>query len=118
MEKRADDFEVRRGHLKNMSDAELKAHYEELLEKLVNPLVEMGRKNTSPAIERSVLLRMGFSSIEAGRIVNETINHNLLGHGAGNIVYRLAKDKNIGIREAGLLLIDNPAEWDKIIKLF
>lgn len=51
----------------------------------------MGYEYTSPAVERSVLLRMGFSSIEAKAIVDGCIEHNLIAHGAGNVIYRLAK---------------------------
>jgi D-ornithine 4,5-aminomutase subunit alpha len=62
---RADDFEARRAHLKNMSDAELHACFWNLVDRIVAPLVEEARTHTSPSIERSVLLRMGFSSTEA-----------------------------------------------------
>ena len=37
----------------------------QLTGQLVDPLLELAKENTSPAIERSVLLRMGFSSLEA-----------------------------------------------------
>lgn len=61
----------------------------------------MGYEYTSPAVERSVLLRMGFSSIEAKAIVDGCIEHNLIAHGAGNVIYRLAKAQNSEIRPAG-----------------
>ena len=57
--KRQDDFESRRAHLKGMSDEELKNYFWQLAQQVVDPLLELGYKNTSPAIERSVLLRMG-----------------------------------------------------------
>ncbi len=63
--KRTDNFEERRGHLKNLTDDELKGRFWELAEEIVEPLVDLAKKNTTPSIERSVLLRMGFSSIEA-----------------------------------------------------
>ena len=62
--KRADDFESRREHLRNMSDEELKNYFWQLAQQVVDPLLEYGRTHTSPSIERSVLLRMGFSSLE------------------------------------------------------
>lgn len=115
--KRNDDFESRRNHLANMSDEQLEAYFWQLTEQIVDPLLELGYKNTSPSIERSVLLRMGFSSIEIKPIVDGAIANNLLGHGAGNVVYRLSKDKGVDIREAGLALARGDW-WDDAAKLF
>ena len=69
--KREDDFQLRRQHLKNLSDEELYEKFWSLTEEIVNPLVELAYNHTSPSIERSVLLRMGFSSIEASKIVKK-----------------------------------------------
>ncbi|MCR4784647.1 MAG: ornithine aminomutase subunit alpha [bacterium] len=115
--KRNDDFLERRKHLANLSDQELEQRFWSLVGQLVDPLLEMGRENTTPAIERSVLLRMGFSSLEARDIVNGCLERELLGHGAGNVVYRLAKKLNLGIREAGLTLIEGQ-NWELAIELF
>lgn len=115
--KRADDFQDRRKHLADLSDEQLEARFWELAEKLVDPIIELGYKNTSPSIERSVLLRMGFSSVEAKGIVDNAIDRGLIGKGAGHIVYKLAKTKNIGIREAGLMLVEG-ASWDEVKPLF
>lgn len=104
---REDDYLERRKHLASLSDEELKTMFWNLAEKTVEPLVDLAYKNTTPAIERSVLLRMGFSSLEAKDIVDKVINHGLIGKGAGHIVYRLAKLENLEIREAGLKLINN-----------
>ena len=81
--KRTDDFQERRAHLANLTDDQLEARFWELANKLVDPLLKMGYEYTSPAVERSVLLRMGFSSIEAKAIVDGCIEHNLIAHGAG-----------------------------------
>lgn len=115
--KRADDYQDRRKHLADLSDDQLEARFWEMAEKLVDPIIELGYKNTSPSIERSVLLRMGFSSVEAKGIVDNAIDRGLIGKGAGHIVYKLAKAKNIGIREAGLMLV-NGASWDEVKPLF
>lgn len=115
--KRADDFQTRRGHLDGLTDEQLEARFWEMAEKLVDPIIELGYKNTSPSIERSVLLRMGFSSVEAKGIVDNAIDRGLIGKGAGHIVYKIAKAKNIGIREAGLMLVDGAA-WDEVKPLF
>ncbi|MCL2855939.1 MAG: ornithine aminomutase subunit alpha [Defluviitaleaceae bacterium] len=115
--KRNDDFAQRRAHLANLSDQELKDKFWQLTEQVVDPLLKLGYENTTPAIERSVLLRMGFSSLEVKSIVGGALQRNLLGHGAGNVVYKLAKHKNIPIRDAGLALADGQY-WDEAIELF
>ena len=80
--KRDDDYQVRRQSVANLSDKELEQRFWQLAEQIVDPLLKLGYENTSPAIERSVLLRMGFSSIEAKAIADGCVEHNLLGHGA------------------------------------
>lgn len=117
MKKRLDDFQDRRAHLANLSEEELKARFWSLANEIVQPMLELGRKNTSPSIERSVLLRMGFSSLEAKEIVNGVIDRGLMGKGAGHVVYRLAKEKNISNREAGVMLV-NGQGWDEVESLF
>lgn len=117
MDKREDDFTKRREHLAALSDEELKARFWSLTGQLVDPLLELARENTSPAIERSVLLRMGFSSLEAKSIVNGCMEHGLLGHGAGNVVFRYAKQTGLELREAGLLLT-TPEKMDEAARLF
>lgn len=102
---RTDDYAVRREHLKNMSEEELEKRFWELCEKIVDPMIDLAKKNTSPSIERSVLMRMGFSSPEAAEIVNKTVDNSLMGKGCGHLVYRLSKEKNIDLREAGLMLM-------------
>ena len=104
--KRADDYQERRAHLANLSDAELEQRFWALAEQITEPLLKMGYEYTSPSIERSVLLRMGFSSIEAKSIVDGCIEHNLIGHGAGNVVYRLSVATKTDIRTAGLALCE------------
>jgi len=117
MKERIDDFSTRREHLKNMSDAELKAYFLELTEKIVDPLLDLAYKNTSKSIERSVLLRMGFSSIEAKGIVEILSENNLLRKGTGHCVYIVAKNKKFDIHEAGLL-IQNGDEIDYLQEYF
>ena len=117
MQKREDDFQTRRAHLAGLSDEELKARFWNLTEELVDPLLALGRENTTPAIERSVLLRMGFSSLEAKAIVDACMERNLLGHGAGNVAYRYAKHKGIDVLTAGRALTD-PKAMDEAAALF
>jgi D-ornithine 4,5-aminomutase subunit alpha len=115
--KRQDDFEQRREHLKGLTDEQIYDRFWELADKIVSPMLELGYKNTTPAVERSVLLRMGFSSIEVKPIVEGVINKGLMGKGCGNVVWRLAMSKGISVREAGLLLADGK-EWDTVGTLF
>ncbi len=117
MDKRLDDFNMRRTHLLQLNDEELKNRFWELAEQIVNPMLELGRKHTSPSIERSVLLRMGFSSIEANEIVKRTIENGLMGKGCGHIVYKLSMSQGISIREAGIRLAKGE-EWDIVEQLF
>ena len=117
MKKRLDDFSERRAHLANLSDEELKQRFWDLASQIVDPMLELGRKNTSPSIERSVLLRMGFSSIEAKEIVDKVIDRGLMGKGAGHVVYKLAKEKDMSIRDAGVALA-NGQYWDEVVSLF
>jgi D-ornithine 4,5-aminomutase subunit alpha len=115
--KRADDYEVRREHIKNLTDDELKKKFWDLAEKVVEPMLELGYKNTTPAIERSILLRMGFSSLEVKPIVEGVIKKGLMGKGAGNVVWRLSKKLGVSVREAGLSLSEGK-NWDEVEKLF
>lgn len=115
--KRDDHFQDKRKHLANLTEQELEARFWELAEKIVDPMIELAQKNTSPSIERSVLLRMGFSSLEAKAIVEGAIDRGLLGKGAGHLVYRLSKEKGIDIRKAGLGLADGHM-WDEVESLF
>jgi D-ornithine 4,5-aminomutase subunit alpha len=115
--KREDNFQERREHLKNLTDEELKTKFWDLAEKIVDPMIDLARKNTTPSIERSVLLRMGFSSIEAKAIVEGVIDRGLMGKGAGHVVYKVAKEKDIDIRDAGLQLMDGKL-WDEAVKMF
>ena len=115
--KRADDFEERRKHIADLSDEELYNRFWELTAQVVDPLLELGYKNTTPSVERSVLLRMGFSSLEVKAIVNGCMERNLLQHGAGNVVYRLSQAKGLPLREAGVKLA-NGELWDEAAALF
>jgi D-ornithine 4,5-aminomutase subunit alpha len=103
---RADDFAARRARLVALSDEELHAYFWELAQKIVAPLIDEARTHTTPSIERSVLLRMGFSSIEAKALVGQMHERRLLGHGAGRLVLELAKSKGISVRDAGVALLD------------
>lgn len=114
---RADDYQIRRKPLEQLSDEQLYQRFWEMTAKVVDPLLELGQKHTTPSIERSVLLRMGVSSLEAKPIVEGCIDRSLMGKGAGHVVYKLAKAKGISMREAGTLLAEGKS-WDEAVALF
>ena len=93
---REDDFQERRKHIANLTDEELYERFWQLTEQVVEPLLELGRKNTTPSVERAVLL---------------------MGHGAGHVVYKISKEKNITIPEAGTALA-NGEYWTDAVALF
>lgn len=106
MKARHDDFKERSAHLKKMSDSELKTYFYKLLDQMIDPIMDLAHEQTSPSIERSILLRMGFSSIEAKAIVDLVLEHQLIEHGAGHVVYKYAKMHHLDIREAGLKILE------------
>ncbi|HHT45403.1 MAG TPA: ornithine aminomutase [Fastidiosipila sp.] len=110
-------FEERRKHLASLSDEELYNYFWELTAKVVDPLLELGKKNTTPAIERSVLLRMGFSSLEAAPIVDGIVARGLIGKGAGHVVWKLSEALGVSVRDAGVALASGK-HWDEAVALF
>jgi D-ornithine 4,5-aminomutase subunit alpha len=117
MKERKDDYLVRREHLKKLSNKELRLYFLELSEKIVDPLLDLSYKNTSKSIERSVLLRMGFSSIDSKAIVDILDENNLLCKGAGHSVYLLSLNKKISLEKAGEL-IKNGDEIEFLLEYF
>lgn len=115
--KREDDFNQRRQHLANLSDEELKQRFWELAEKAVDPLIELAKTHTTPSVERSVLLRMGFSSLEAKPLVQAAIDRGLIGKGVGHVVYRISKELDIPLRQAGLEMMEGK-HWDTAEAIF
>ncbi len=102
---RPDDFESRREHLRDLSDDQLHARFWDLVNQIVAPLIEEARTHTTPSIERSVLLRMGLSSIEAKALVDGFAARGLLGNGTGRLLLELAEAKDITVREAAQALL-------------
>ena len=111
--KREDDFQQRRKHLADLTDEELHSKFWGLLEKAVDPMLELAKTHTSPSVERSVLLRMGFSSIEAKPLVDMAIDRELIQKGVGHLVYKVSKENGISIRDAGLEMLEGK-HWDNL----
>ena len=114
---RDNDFEQRRQHIAHLTDQELYDRFWELTAQVVDPLLELGRKNTTPSVERAVLLRMGVSSLDTQKIVEGCMDRGLMGHGAGHVVYKVSQDKGISIREASIKLAEGEY-WDDAVALF
>ncbi len=114
---RKDDFAKRREHIANLSDQELYDRFWELTKEVVKPLVDLGKTNTSPSVERSVLLRMGVSSLHTQKIVEGCMDRGLMGKGAGHCVYKLSKEEGISIKEASEKLAEGEG-WDTVVRLF
>lgn len=115
--RRENDFDNRSRHLANLTDEELEAMFWDLTDQVVTPLLEIAEKHTSPSIERSVILRMGFNSIEAKELVDSCIEHGVLGKGAGHVVWKLSKMKGISIRDAGDELLQGKG-WETVKEFF
>ena len=117
MKSRNDDFLERREHLDKYSDHELKEYFNKLTDQIIDPLLTLAYEYTTPAIERSVLMRMGFSSLESKMITDKLMENNLLEHGAGHVVFKYATLTKLPIREAGLSLLDT-TEVNKMMEAF
>ena len=110
---RPDDFTERRTMLGALSDEQLKKRFWELAGTIVDPMIAVAKNHTSPSIERSILLRMGFASIEAKEIVNCCLEHGLLGKGAGHCVLKLAELRTCDYLNAGKSLADGDG-WSEL----
>ncbi|OWZ83138.1 ornithine aminomutase subunit alpha [Natranaerobius trueperi] len=111
------EFETRSKHLKELSERELEEKFWDLANQVVEPLVDLSKKHTSPSIERSVLLRMGFDSLEAKAIVDKCVKKELLSKGAGHVVLKIAEKHDITIKEAGRALADGKY-WNDTLAIF
>lgn len=108
---REDDYLTRRESIADLSDGELKEKFWENVETIIDPLLDQAYKYTSPSIERSILLRMGFSSLEAKPLVDLAIDHGMMKHGVGHVLYVVSKKTGLSIRDTGIKLIEGEY-WD------
>lgn len=97
---RNSDYQMRRKHLAKLSEGELDKKFWDLANQIVEPLVELAFGHTSPSIERSVLLRLGFDSMAAVSAVKRIEELGLLGHGAGNVLMKLGRTMDIDVLQA------------------
>ena len=99
--KREDDFQIRHEHLKGLTEEQLHDRFWNLTEQIVKPIIDLAHGHTSPAVERSVALRMGFSSLQAQPLIDHCTHYKLLGKGIGNVILTYAKLKNMDYLKAG-----------------
>lgn len=104
--KRNDDFEVRRSAIRNLSDEQLHQRFWQLSQQLIEPMIDLAQEHTTPSIERSVLLRMGASSIEASTIVGYAIASGVIGSGAGHCVVKVMRHYHFSLRKAIEMCMD------------
>ena len=117
MENRKDNYIERREKLQKLSDQELYDYFWYLTDQIVDPLIQLATNSTTPSIERSVLLRMGFSSIVAKSIVDKAMKFNLLGKGVGHLVLKYAEISHKDYLTAGHELSKDQG-WDELLKIF
>ncbi len=108
---RPDDYQTRRAHLAGLTDDELKARFWSLADQITDPLIDLARTHTTPSIERSIAMRMGFTSLEAQALISGLTEHGILGHGVGRAVINVMQSRNVDTREAGRMLINGEC-WD------
>lgn len=106
-------IEERQQAIRMLSDEALHERFWNLSQRIVEPLVALAQTHTTPSIERSVLLRAGISSLEAGQVVELAFKKGLLGVGAGNLVLRLAEKRKVSFETAARSLAANDG-WEEV----
>jgi D-ornithine 4,5-aminomutase subunit beta len=86
--------------LRNLDLDPLRELFWTLARRTVEPLARFAAEHTTPSIERSVLLRMGFDSTEAKELVDKAVRGGWLGDGVGGVLADYADRHRITIREA------------------
>lgn len=113
---RVQAFQARQAELAKLSDEELKARFWEVINDLMEPVAELARTHTSPSIERSVLMRMGIDSVSTHPVVDAIHDKGLLGKGAGHVLLKLMRKRDLEIKDAAQLIIDDPSVLDGLFE--
>ncbi|MES4908598.1 MULTISPECIES: D-ornithine 4,5-aminomutase subunit OraE [unclassified Streptomyces] len=87
---------------------ELRERFWKSARDVVRPLADLAAGHTTPSIERSVLMRMGFDSLEAKALVDHAVEQGWLGDGVGGVLARYAADRRLPLREAYRHLLKVP----------
>ena len=109
---RLEAYQTRREALGKLTDEQLKNRFWELCNQAVAPMVELAKNHTTPAIERSVLLRMGIDSSTAKAVVEKIFTAGLLGKGAGQVVLKVAQKRNLEVPAAGQCIVEEKGILD------
>jgi D-ornithine 4,5-aminomutase subunit alpha len=109
------DYRKRAEALEKMSDEELYRLFWDITDQIVRPLATNAENHTTPSIERSVLLRMGFNSIQADAFVKRCVAERCLGQGAGAILLSYARKMGVDYFKAQEILM-GLQNWDNEIK--
>lgn len=113
---RIEAFNRRREDLRKLSDEQLKERFWDLCGQVVQPMVAMAKSHTTPAIERSVLLRMGFDSLAAKALVQKIFEAGLLGKGAGHVVLKVAERRKLDLAAAAHSIVTEKGALDGLFR--
>jgi D-ornithine 4,5-aminomutase subunit alpha len=117
MESKKENNQERRKRINKLNDEELYNYFWELTDKIIDPIIKLSETSTSPSIERSVILRMGFSSIVATQIVDHALKKNLLGKGVGKLILKYSEIRQVDYLSAGLELSKGEG-WKQLIDVY
>jgi D-ornithine 4,5-aminomutase subunit alpha len=99
-------FSERRERLMSLNDEELYQKFWMLADQLTKPLAKFASVHTTPSVERSVLLRMGFNSLQAGAFVERCLSEGVIGQGAGGVLLRYASQHKVTLFQAFDMLME------------
>jgi D-ornithine 4,5-aminomutase subunit beta len=88
--------------------AELRDRFFTLATDVVTPLRRLAASHTTPSIERSVLLRMGFDSLEAETLVTHAADKGWLADGVAGVLRRYACERGVDMYRAYRMLLALP----------
>ena len=86
--KRIDEYEKRRAHLKDLSDEELYERFWKLAEDMVEPMLDLGQKYTTPFHRKKRAVKDGI--FQPGSKANSRRRNKTLSYGQGLRAHRLA----------------------------
>lgn len=115
--KRADDFAERRKHIANLTDQELYDRFWALIRAGGCPAAGAGPQEYHPLGRACRAAADGHLLSGNPEDCGGLYGHSLMSHGAGHVVYKLSREKNLSIPEAGHLLAQGKY-WDEAAALF
>lgn len=98
--------------LRRLPLSTLKKRFWSLARDIMTPLAQLASSHTSPSIERSVMMRMGFDSLESQRFVEHLTERGWLCDGAGRVLHDCAATRGVNPRQAYAMMLGLPDEPD------